>query len=64
MTGGNMLVGHGSGTDKDKSGEEAIGSNSQLPDISDCQFCPLVFSLIQPDCDQEGDVGDKKYDSR
>ena len=56
--------GSSGGTDEDKSGEEPVASNPQLPAISNLQPCPLVLSPIQPDCDQEGDVGDQKQDSR
>ena len=36
------------------------GSHPQLPAILNHQLCPLVLSPIQPDYDQDGDVGDEK----
>ena len=56
--------GSGHGGDENESGEEAVDSNPQLPAILNFQPSPLVLSLFQADCDQAGDVGDKKYDSR
>ena len=49
-------------TDEKESDEEAIGSDPQLPSRWSHQPRLLVLSLIQPKCDQVGNVGEEKYD--